>query len=351
MSSTMTWQDAIDSYLSEQKQYGRLNSENTERAYRKTLELHAEDAAHGPTRTDREDVKRTLARWENPNTRARGHSVLTSFYDWCLIEAYRKDNPARQVRKAKQRKPSVYRLTRAETRALIDACETPRERRVILLGLCTGARNGELHQFQGRHFEREGYVWFSPDITKGRTERWVPVLPELEPVVEEIRASVPAGHYVIRSYRRGMAPSGGPVERDPTYPTNRVTIGRIVKEVARRAGITANIYPHLLRHAYGDHIARHAGLRAAQALMGHASVNTTASVYVDRPGLDELSASVQGLHFGATPSHPASASEASHPASDMSGAETASLITEFGQLAIRARAAGLDLAALAGGGA
>lgn len=169
----MKWPDAIDLYLSEQRQYGRLNSEHTERAYRSTLLLHAQDATHGPSRADREDVKRTLARWENPNTRARAHSVLTSFYDWMLVEMYRKDNPARQVRKAKQRKPSVYRLNRAEVEALIAQCEdeSSRNRRVILLGLCTGARCGELAGFQGRHFARDGFVWFSPDITKGGTER------------------------------------------------------------------------------------------------------------------------------------------------------------------------------------
>ncbi|HSZ70263.1 MAG TPA: tyrosine-type recombinase/integrase [Solirubrobacteraceae bacterium] len=289
--SSMKWPDAIDSYLRDQRQYGRINSENTTRAYRSTLLLHAEDTPDGPVEAGREDIKRTLARWETPNTQTRAHSVMMSFYDWLCMEGHRETNPARQVRKAKRRTPSVYRLTRQETQALIEACETVRERRVILLGLCTGARNGELHQFQGRHFSREGYVWFSPDITKGKTERWTPVLPELEPVVADIRATVPSDHYVIASYRRG----GG--ERDPTYPTNRVTIGRIVKAVARRAGIAANVYPHMLRHAYGDHIAKHAGLRAAQALMGHASVQTTASVYVDRPDLDELSSSVRGLRY------------------------------------------------------
>jgi len=34
--------------------------------------------------------------------------------------------------------------------------------------------------------------------------------------------------------------------------------------------------------------------------MGHASVQTTASVYVERPGLDELAASVRGLCYGET---------------------------------------------------
>jgi hypothetical protein len=56
------------------------------------------------------------------------------------------------------------------------------------------------------------------------------------------------------------------------------------------------IYPHLLRHAFGDHVAQHAGLRVAQALMGHASVETTARVYTSQPGLEELANSVRLTH-------------------------------------------------------
>jgi hypothetical protein len=52
-----------------------------------------------------------------------------------------------------------------------------------------------------------------------------------------------------------------------------------------------------MRHAYGDHVAKYAGLRAAQALLGHASVDTTASTYVEQPGLDELAVSVHGFAY------------------------------------------------------
>lgn len=319
-----TFEATINAYLRDQRQYGQINSENTERAYGSTLRLHAQDSAScGPLGTDREHVKLTLARWENPNSRSRGHSVLTSFYDWMLTEGYRKDNPARQVRKAKVSAPSVYRLTRSETRALIDACETQRERRVILIGLCTGARVNEMVGLQLHHFQRPGYVWFSKDITKGGRERYVPVLPELEPIVQEILTDTLPARYVIETYVRG-----GNL-RTPTEPTNRCTVGRIVKEVARRAGITANIHPHLLRHAYGDHVAKRAGLHAAQTLMGHASVTTTAQVYVDKPDLDELTASVQGLDY-----------------CEASGDRRESIVAELKALAVRAKHIGIDIAVL-----
>jgi hypothetical protein len=60
----------------------------------------------------------------------------------------------------------------------------------------------------------------------------------------------------------------------------------------------------LLRHAYGAHVAKYAGLRSAQALLGHASVDTTASTYVEKPGLDELSVPVHGFSYRAIGGYP-----------------------------------------------
>jgi hypothetical protein len=81
-------------------------------------------------------------------------------------------------------------------------------------------------------------------------------------------------------------------------------MSRIVRTVARRAGIAAGVHPHLLRHAFGDHVAKHAGLHVAQTLLGHQSVATTATTYVDRPGLDELAGSVGGFRYSAVTAGP-----------------------------------------------
>jgi len=60
---------------------------------------------------------------------------------------------------------------------------------------------------------------------------------------------------------------------------NRLTparIQQIVKEIARRAGIEKNVYPHLLRHSFATHLlSRGADLRVIQELLGHASLATT----------------------------------------------------------------------------
>ena len=63
-----------------------------------------------------------------------------------------------------------------------------------------------------------------------------------------------------------------------------------------RAGIHAHVHPHVMRHAFGDHIARYAGIKNAQALLGHADVGTT-QIYTGAPTLDELAAAIKGIRF------------------------------------------------------
>lgn len=298
----MRFAEAIDLYVADQRIAGRINSPKTEVAYRAVLDRHAEDIGNRDPRTvGREDCKRTLARWPNPNTQRCSRSILVAFYDWSMEEGIRKDNPARQTRRPKRRPTSVYRLTREEIVAMLGSCETKFERRAIHLGICAGLRSNELRNLQGLHFDRDGWIWVSSDIAKGARERWVPVLAELEPVIDDIRATVAPAHFVLpSSYVGGGSFGSGQVRREfPTRGTSTQTLQRTVHAVAKRAGIVAHIHPHLMRHAYADHIARHSGLEVAQALLGHSDVRTTQH-YTGAPTLEELATAVRGMTF-ATP--------------------------------------------------
>lgn len=313
----MKFSEAIDLFCDDMIGEGRMapprhgKRSPTEINYRITLNAHAEDVQdRDPRSTFPADVNQTLRRYPHPNTRRKNRSIMVSFYDWSMqvLDPPRDNNPARQTRPPKARKAQVYRLTRAEVVAFLTAPRTPRERRVAYLGVCAGIRNYELRNLQRRHFERPGWVHVSADIGKGGRERWVPVLPELEPVIAEILAHVEptvwdrvrqqwVGEFVLPAER--WRDPGRNTERVELKlrPASRQVLRTVVEELGRRAGIHAHITPHLMRHAFGDHVARHAGIKNAQALLGHADVGTT-QMYTGAPTLDELAESVGGFRFG-----------------------------------------------------
>src|SRR4051794_6281649 len=297
-SRLMRFAAAIDLYVRDMRSQGRMRSDSTERSYRSILDRHAEDISNrDPSYVGREDVKRTLRRWSNPNTQRVGRAILVSFYDWAMEEGLRKDNPARQTRRPKKQPTTVYRLTSAEAAAMLLATETRRERWAVYLGICCGLRNAELRGLRGRHFERPGFVWVAADIAKGQRERWVPVIADLVPVVAEIRAIVAADEYVLPAQRFRDPPFNRRRQDLSLRPSSPQALRTLVMEVAARAGIKAHIHPPLMRHAYGDHIARHAGMRNAQFLLGHAGIATT-ETYVGQPTLEDLADSVEGFTYG-----------------------------------------------------
>ena len=289
---------AIDRFIEDMRLQGRINSMATERSYRGTLSAHLEDVCNrDPRYTNREDVKRTLRRWPHPNSQRTNRSVLISFYDWLVEEGMRPHNPARQTRRPRRRPTSVYRLSRDEVVRLLGAIRGVRERRAIYIGVCGGLRNGELRGLQGRHFERDGVVWVSADIAKGARERWIPISDELAPIVADIQRVVEPDDYVLPA-QRWRDPGINHEKADKRkFPMSSQALRMLVIRVGERAGISAPIHPHLLRHAFADHITRHASIQDAQALLGHAEISTTRG-YVGRATLDELKAAVAGFRFG-----------------------------------------------------
>jgi len=294
----MNFAQAADLFVADKTARGQLNSSASVRSYRSILRRHGEDVSNrDPRYVGRRDVIGTLRRWDNPNTQRVGHAVLVSFYDWYQQEGLRKDNPARQAPRAKRRATTVYRLTKREAVSMLGAARSTREKRVIFLGLCTGLRNAELRGLRGKHFERPGFVWVSADIAKGRRERWVPVIAELAPVAEEIVRSVGPEEYVLPAQRFRDPPWNLQVRDYALQPSSSQALRSLVMRVAKRAGIAAHVHPHLMRHAYGDHIARHAGVRMAQHALGHSGIATT-ETYLGKPTPDELAESLSAFSWG-----------------------------------------------------
>jgi integrase/recombinase XerD len=142
-------------------------------------------------------------------------------------------------------------LTHEEARRLLDACQTPRERLCIFTLLDTGLRVSEFCSLT-----RESIDWQSHRLFvrgKGGKLRIVPLSPRVAALLE--------AHFVLND-SIGMRPR---------------TVEAIVSRVARRAGISKKVSPHVLRHTFAVFaLQKGISLPSLQKVMGHRHLQTTA---------------------------------------------------------------------------
>ena len=109
------------------------------------------------------------------------------------------------------------------------------------------------------------------------------------------------GAHRQREMTRGHADGGDPVLRSrkagaggSARPLTRQQLWRVVKDLARRAGLPDAVSPHFFRHAHASHaLDRGAPPHLVQQTLGHASLQTTSRYAHARP--DDSSARYLGV--------------------------------------------------------
>jgi integrase/recombinase XerC len=112
---------------------------------------------------------------------------------------------------------------------------------------------------------------------KGKKERLVPLG---DAAAEAMRAYLPLRVERLQAAGKGKLVHAGPLlinmrARGTCRLTTR-SVGRIVKRIAVGKGLSADVHPHTLRHAFGTHMLEEgADLRAIQEMLGHERLSTT----------------------------------------------------------------------------
>lgn len=170
---------------------------------------------------------------------------------------------------------SVEDVTRLLAAPGLDDPMAWRDRALLELAYGAGLRVSELCALElGDLFLGDGLV---RAFGKGRKERLVPlgrpVISVLSTYLHVLRPTLDRG----KSAQRLLLNARG-------EPLSRVGAWGIVKKHATRAGITATVTPHTLRHSFATHLLEGgADLRAVQEMLGHADLSTTQIyTHVDR---------------------------------------------------------------------
>ncbi len=207
-----------------------------------------------------------------PSSANRRLSVLKRFYQLALRNKQIGADPCLKLASAKQPTRFVHTLSEAQVEALLAAPDvaTPlglRERTMLELMYASGLRVSELVTLKLVELSlNDGVLRITG---KGSKTRLVPFGEHarawIERYLKEARGIILNGQVDDALF---VTARGGPMTRQMFWI--------LIKKHAQKAGISAPLSPHTLRHAFATHLLNHgADLRVVQLLLGHADISTT----------------------------------------------------------------------------
>lgn len=158
--------------------------------------------------------------------------------------------------------PTVLSLD--ETKRLLDAITHPRYQAIAMVMYATGLRIAEALAIQVRDIDGPRGV-LHVRCGKGGRPRTVPLSSSLHGWLREYWAKQrPPTPFLFASHRTNRPPQSG-------------TVVAALHRAAEEAGIHKHVTPHVLRHSFATHLLENGtDVRVIQAMLGHASINTTA---------------------------------------------------------------------------
>ena len=269
----------VAGFLDELRVSRRL-AHNTILAYGRDLDRLVAFAAgqdRRPEGFDRHDleafVRQMMSSGLAPRSVARVVACVRGFYRFLVLDGHLAGSPAEDLR-APRSWPALPRfLSLDEVDRLLAQPDVTtqtgvRDRALLELLYATGMRVTELVTLKIGELNLDGGVLTC--LGKGSKERVVPMgriavdwvrryLTSARPALLKRRTS----SYVFVNARGGLKLS-------------RVGFWKIIKKYGRRAGLTQDLSPHVLRHSFATHLLeRGADLRMIQTLLGHADLTST----------------------------------------------------------------------------
>ncbi len=293
-----------DAYKKSYKAYLQLEkslSDNSVEAYMRDLEkltqhLQAINHLKKPAEINLKDLEQfvqSIAKLNiNAASQARIISGIKNFFKYCLIENIISKDPSVLLESPKLKRALPDILSFEEIENIISKIDvsTPdgtRNKAILETMYSCGLRVSETVNLKISclYFD----VGFIRVIGKGDKERLVPIgkdaIKHIKIYRDNIRTHItPQKNYEDILFLNKFGKS-----------LSRVMIFYIIKDLAKKAGITKIISPHTFRHSFATHLVEGgADLRAVQEMLGHESITTT-EIYTHL-NRDYLRETLQSFH-------------------------------------------------------
>jgi integrase/recombinase XerC len=270
-------ENSIDDFLRELLR--RNSSRHTIKAYTNDLQMFADYVGAATWKNiDHLRIRAFLShlyeRGLSKTSVARALAALRSLYRWLALEGVVEQNPAALVSTPKlpkklPRVPSIEEINSVLDGAMPESAAFPQRDRLMLeLLYGCGIRNSELVaiNLDSIHLANAAILISG----KGKKQRYVPF-------GDAVRNAL---SIYLQARQKILADTG---RTTPALLINlrggRLTtrsVGSIVKRIAIAKGLSPDVHPHTLRHAFGTHMLEEgADLRAIQELLGHERLSTT----------------------------------------------------------------------------
>jgi integrase/recombinase XerC len=210
---------------------------------------------------------------------ARALAAVRSLYRWLAQEGVVDQNPAKLVStprlpKKLPRVPTIEEMNSVLDGKMPEVASFPeRDRLMFELLYGCGIRNSELVGINLDDISLSNEAILIRG--KGKKERYVPFGGS---ALAALSVYLPWRQQLLATLKKTM-PAKGVSALLVNQRGGRLTtrsVGRIVKRIAVAKGLSPEVHPHTLRHAFGTHMLEEgADLRAIQELLGHERLATT----------------------------------------------------------------------------
>lgn len=210
-----------------------------------------------PSKINEQQIKDYLSTYKQHNTQRSNHSAIKCFYTYTI----KQPNKFKYIQYCKKSQKLPIVLSVAEIQKMFSVCANKKHKVILSLLYSCGLRVSELINLKWQHIDRSRMI-INIINAKGGKDRQVMLDAIIIPLLEDYYREYKPKEYVLNGQF--------------SLQYSEQSVGQVIKQLAKSAGINKRVYTHLIRHCNATHLLEGGtDLSLIQKLLGHSNIKTT----------------------------------------------------------------------------